>query len=62
MTNGKPAGMPCIHLDNNYACLLFGQAVRPRVCLRLKPCQEMCGNNREEALTYLQSLENMTRA
>ena len=60
MPNGKPAGIACIHLDNNYQCGLFQKSSRPIVCSRLKPCFEMCGNNREQAIHYLTQLEQLT--
>jgi len=60
MPNGKPAGTACVHLDNRARCLLFGQESRPSVCGSLKPCYEMCGNNRQEAFSYLQNLETST--
>ena len=62
MPNGKPAGVPCIHLDSRFQCQLFGQSSRPRVCCRLKPCMEMCGNDRKQALDYLTQLEQVTSA
>lgn len=60
MPNGKPAGVACIHLNANFQCDLFGQSSRPKVCGRLKPCIEMCGNNRVQALNYLTQLEQLT--
>lgn len=60
MPKGKPAGVACIHLDSKYRCLLFGDPTRPAVCANLKPCYEMCGNDRQQALQYLQQLENAT--
>ncbi len=62
MPNGKPAGVPCIHLDSRFQCQLFGQSSRPKVCCRLKPCMEMCGSNRKQALDYLTQLEQVTSA
>ena len=60
MPNGKPAGIACFHLDENFQCKLFGQATRPKVCSHLKPCFEMCGTNRNEAFNYLTQLEQLT--
>jgi Fe-S-cluster containining protein len=28
MPHGKPAGIPCVQLDDNYRCRLFGKAER----------------------------------
>ncbi|MGI6353973.1 MAG: YkgJ family cysteine cluster protein [Lentisphaeria bacterium] len=61
MTGGKPAGVPCIHLDAEFRCGLFGSPERPRVCGSLAAEPEMCGSSREEALAYLARLEAETR-
>jgi len=61
MPHGKPAGVKCIQLDDNYRCRLFGKPERPRVCLSLGPSAEMCGKTREEALHYLDFLERQTQ-
>ncbi|MCX8585836.1 MULTISPECIES: YkgJ family cysteine cluster protein [unclassified Gilliamella] len=60
MPKGKPAGVACIHLDENLLCKLFGQSTRPQVCSHLRPCYEMCGTNRNQALDYLTQLEQLT--
>ncbi len=60
MEKGKPAGVRCIHLRDDYKCRLFGLPERPKVCAGLKPSEEMCGNSREEALAYLEYLEKAT--
>jgi len=56
MPEGKPAGVRCIHLDDDYRCALFAQAERPNVCSGFKAEPEFCGNNREEALSILYKL------
>ncbi len=61
MPAGKPAGVTCIHLSEDYRCLLFGKPERPAVCKGLRPSTEMCGANRQEALDYLEWLELETR-
>jgi uncharacterized protein len=61
MPQGKPAGVPCVQLDEQLRCRLFGLPERPAVCLSLKPGPAMCGNNREEALQRLRWLEQQTR-
>ena len=58
---GKPAGMPCPHLDPALRCRLFGQATRPTVCASLAPNREMCGEDREHAMQFLTRLELATR-
>lgn len=57
MQDGKPAGIPCIQLDEQLRCKLFGLPERPAVCISLRPSAQMCGANREEALGYLNELE-----
>ncbi len=58
---GKPAGVPCPHLDAALRCTLFGQANRPACCSGLQPSAEMCGVDRVAALAYLTRLEIETR-
>ena len=60
MENGKPAGVRCMHLRDDYKCKLFGKPARPAVCSALKPLEEMSGKSREEALAYLEYLEKET--
>lgn len=60
LPQGKPAGEPCPHLDEQLRCRLFTSPQRPAVCGNLQACAEMCGENREQALTYLQQLEQLT--
>jgi hypothetical protein len=61
LPNGKPAGMPCPHLDEALRCRLFGRPERPAVCGSLQPSAEMCGSTREHALHFLQRLEQATQ-
>ena len=61
LPNGKPAGVPCPHLDEALRCRLFGQAARPAVCGSLQPSQEMCGDSREQAMRWISALEQATR-
>lgn len=60
MMQGKPAGVPCIQLDENLRCKIFGDPRRPAVCGGLQPSHEMCGKDRECAMAYLTKLEKMT--
>ncbi|RCS57388.1 proteinase inhibitor [Parvibium lacunae] len=53
--------MPCIQLDENYRCKLFGQPERPAVCSSLQPTPEMCGESREQALRWLGYLEQASQ-
>ena len=61
MPNGKPAGIRCAQLDDQFRCRIFGQPERPEVCRRLRPSQSMCGSNRDEAMRDLAELEAATR-
>jgi Fe-S-cluster containining protein len=61
MPHGKPAGIPCVQLDDDFRCRLFGKPDRPAFCASLKPLLSMCGAAREEALSVLTQLELATR-
>jgi hypothetical protein len=61
MPHGKPAGMPCVQLDDALRCRLFGRPERPAFCASLRPSPDMCGLNREQAMASLVSLEAQTR-
>jgi hypothetical protein len=60
MPLGKPAGVSCIQLGNDFTCAIFGSTTRPKVCASLQPMLEMCGKNKVEALAYLAMLEKAT--
>lgn len=60
MPHGKPAGIPCVQLDDALRCRLFGKPERPAFCISLRPGPEMCGNNRDDAMAYLAKLEIAT--
>jgi hypothetical protein len=62
MPGGKPAGVRCVQLDDDQNCRIFGHPSRPAVCASLKPSTEMCGDNREQAMMFLQRLESLTSA
>lgn len=61
MPNGKPAGVACVQLDTQLRCKLFADPARPACCSGLQPTNEMCGDNREQALQWLTDLESQTR-
>ena len=60
MPEGKPAGVPCINLDENFRCKIFTSPARPAVCASLQPSPEMCGSCKAEAIKYLTELEKLT--
>jgi Fe-S-cluster containining protein len=57
MPDGKPAGVRCIHLTQDYKCSIYGQPDRPKVCILFKADPAVCGENRDEALILLAMLE-----
>ena len=60
MPRGKAAGVPCIQLDANLRCRLFGRPERPAVCQSLQPKADMCGTNATQAMQWLTRLEQKT--
>jgi Fe-S-cluster containining protein len=60
MPQGKPAGVRCVQLTDDYLCRLWGAPDRPSVCNRLRPEPQMCGESREHALRWLGWLERAT--
>lgn len=61
MPKGKPAGVRCIQLTDDNMCKLFGKNERPKVCLGLEPSEEMCGETFEDANSFLEILEKITK-
>lgn len=60
MPEGKPAGVPCIHLDDEMRCMIFGHPDRPSFCRSLRPSDEMCRTTADDAMRYLVTLERVT--
>ena len=60
MPRGKPAGVPCVQLDEALRCRLFGRPERPAFCASLRPGPQMCGTSRGEAMAILAALEAAT--
>ena len=56
MEGGKPAGIRCIHLLDDYSCAIYNSRQRPNVCSDFMAEPDFCGNSREEALRILNSL------
>lgn len=61
MPGGKPAGVKCVQLTDDYRCAIFGHPERPACCSGLRPAEDMCGADREYAVAWLSALEEMTR-
>ena len=57
MPNGKPAGVPCVHLDADMNCVLFGDGRRPALCDAFTPERAVCADNRQQAMDRLAQLE-----
>ena len=60
MPDGKPPGVPCVNLDKDMKCKIFGDPSRPAFCASLRPSAEMCGKCRDDALDFLTDLEKIT--
>jgi hypothetical protein len=57
MPEGKPPGVACVHLQDDYSCGIFDSPDRPKVCADFKAEKIVCGATRDEALQILYSLE-----
>jgi hypothetical protein len=60
MPQGKPAGVPCVQLDGQGLCRLFGLPERPAVCLGFRPMPDVCGTDRDDAIRLIGALEAAT--
>jgi len=60
MPLGKPAGHRCVQLNVDNRCQLFSSPARPALCAAFMPEQELCGDNREQALVLIATLEIAT--
>lgn len=60
MPHGKPAGIACVQLTAELGCAIFGHPQRPAVCASLQPSPAMCGSSREQAMHWLDRLEDAT--
>lgn len=58
LPDGKPAGIACIHLSEDYSCKIYDQPDKPAVCSKFKADPDVCGTNQEEAMILLSALEN----
>ncbi len=57
MPEGKPAGTPCINLDENLNCRIWDTQDYPPLCRAFLPNEEDCGENRQQALIILTQME-----
>jgi hypothetical protein len=56
MPGGKPAGVKCIHLLDDFRCDIYDDPGKPKVCDDFKAEPEFCGYDQEDALRILYSL------
>ncbi|MCW7551290.1 YkgJ family cysteine cluster protein [Endozoicomonas gorgoniicola] len=61
MPEGKPAEVRCVQLNDNNLCQLFGKPERPAVCLSFQADPDLCGTSRDQAMTNLIQLEDITQ-
>jgi len=47
MADGKPAGMKCIHLLDDYSCDIYNDPGYPTVCSGFNAEPEFCGSSHE---------------
>jgi uncharacterized protein len=57
MPEGKSAGVKCIHLTDDFRCVIYFHPSKPKVCSDFKAEPGFCGSDREEALRILASLQ-----
>lgn len=60
MPEGKPAGIPCVNLDEALNCTVWNTPSFPALCHAFQAHVEHCGENRQQALTILTYLERET--
>lgn len=60
MPHGKPAGVRCVQLNDNFLCAIFGRPERPAVCSGFRAEAEVCADDRESAIRLLGWLEQAT--
>lgn len=58
MEKGKPAGVRCLHLTDDYRCAIYDDPGRPKACAGFRAESDFCGSDREEALKILLSLSD----
>ncbi|MFQ3346927.1 MAG: Fe-S-cluster containining protein [Candidatus Azotimanducaceae bacterium] len=57
MPDGKPAGVACVHLSEDFACGLFGRPERPAFCAQFRAEVLFCGTSRQQALELIAAVE-----
>lgn len=57
MPDGKPAGVRCIQLTDDFLCKLIDSPDRPKVCFGFVFDPLVCGESSEEAMKIISDLE-----
>ncbi|CAA0120555.1 Uncharacterised protein [BD1-7 clade bacterium] len=57
MPDGKKAGEPCVHLDEQMRCLIFEDPRRPTCCAAFQAEEWLCSDSRHIALENITELE-----
>ena len=60
MPAGKQAGERCLQLTDDHQCRLFGDPSRPEICAAFTASDEMCADDRGQAIVWLTRLEQAT--
>ncbi len=61
MPNGKPAGTPCVNLNEKRLCSLWGTSQYPKVCKEFTAVRWICGDTTDQAMATLRILDHVTR-
>lgn len=56
MPGGKPAGVRCIHLLDDYRCDIYFSPDKPKVCTGFNAEPDFCGSDKDDAMRILFSL------
>jgi len=59
MKDGKPGGIRCVHLMEDYKCEIFNAPDRPAVCGGFQAEKLFCGASQAEAFAILGELEGI---
>ena len=62
MPDGKPAGVRCVQLDDDYRCRSSASRSAPRSAGALRPSPAMCGANRDEAMAIARATRSARRS
>lgn len=57
METGKPAGIKCIHLSEDFSCAIY--EFRPDVCRNFHADIDFCGNSYKEAAKLMSEFEKI---